>query len=173
MAYHLLTFFVMFFKSFWRTLFLCDNADERNNLNYRKFSRERFFPFLRFEKMGLALFKGCVTMRVVKVKDKKINMERRWTSMANVTKDQIVDAVAARTDMTKKDVEAVVEALFDEVTVQMQKGSKVTFTGFGAFRVLQRAERMGINPKTKERIKISAMKVPKFSAGKTLKEAVK
>lgn len=91
----------------------------------------------------------------------------------NVTKDQIVDAVAARTDMTKKDVEAVVEALFDEVTVQIQKGNKVTFTGFGAFRVLQRAARAGINPKTKERIQIKAMKVPKFSAGKTLKEAVK
>ena len=91
----------------------------------------------------------------------------------NVTKDAIVDAVASRTDMTKKDTEAMVEALLDEITVQMQKGNKVTFTGFGAFRVLKRAERMGINPKTKERIKIAAMKVPKFSAGKTLKEAVK
>lgn len=93
--------------------------------------------------------------------------------MANVTKDQVVDAVASRTDMTKKEVEMVVEALLDEVTVQMQKGHKVTFTGFGAFRVLQRAERMGINPKTKARIKISATKVPKFTAGKTLKEAVR
>lgn len=93
--------------------------------------------------------------------------------MANVTKDHIVDGVATRVDMTKKDVEAVIDALFDEITVQMQKGQKVTFTGFGAFRVLKRAERMGINPKTKERIKIPAMNVPKFSAGKTLKEAVK
>jgi DNA-binding protein HU-beta len=93
--------------------------------------------------------------------------------MANITKDQIVDAVAARTDMTKKDVDTFLEALLDEVTVQMQKGHKVTFTGFGAFRVLERAARMGINPKTKERIQISAMKVPKFTAGKTLKEAVR
>lgn len=93
--------------------------------------------------------------------------------MANVTKDQVVDAVATRTDMTKKDVEAVLEALLDEITVQMQKGHKVTFTGFGAFRVLKRAARMGINPKTKERIQIAAMDVPKFTAGKTLKEAVK
>lgn len=93
--------------------------------------------------------------------------------MTNVTKDQIVDAVATRTDMTKKDVEAFLEALLDEITVQMQKGMKVTFTGFGAFRVLDRAARMGINPKTKERIQIAAMKVPKFTAGKTLKEAVK
>lgn len=93
--------------------------------------------------------------------------------MANVTRDQIVDAVASRVDMTKKEAETVIEALLDEITVQMQKGHKVTFTGFGAFRVLQRSERMGINPKTKERIKIAATKVPKFTAGKTLKEAVR
>lgn len=92
---------------------------------------------------------------------------------ANITKDHIVDAVATRTNMTKKDVEMVTDALLDEVTLQIQKGNKVTFTGFGSFRVLKRAARMGINPKTKERIQIAAMQVPKFSAGKTLKEAVR
>jgi DNA-binding protein HU-beta len=93
--------------------------------------------------------------------------------MANVNKDALVDAISARTEMSKKDVEMVIDMLTEKVTEEIQKGNKVTLTGFGTFRVSKRAAREGINPQTKERIQIPAMSVPKFTAGKTLKEAVK
>lgn len=93
--------------------------------------------------------------------------------MANVTKDQLVDALASKTDLSKKDVEGVLEAFTDEVTQQIRGGNKVTLTGFGTFKVSERAARTGINPQTKESIQIPAMRVPKFTAGKALKDAVK
>ena len=93
--------------------------------------------------------------------------------MANVTKDGLVSAVSVTTDMSKKDVESVVDALVDEISQQIRTGNKVTITGFGTFRVSERAARVGINPQTKEKINIPAMKVPKFTAGKALKDAVK
>ena len=93
--------------------------------------------------------------------------------MANVNKDALVDAISVKLDLSKKDVEGVVDALTDKITEEIQKGNKVTLTGFGTFRVSQRAAREGINPQTKEKIQIPAMSVPKFTAGKSLKEAVK
>lgn len=93
--------------------------------------------------------------------------------MANVNKDALVHAIMAKTDLSKKDVEAVVESFVDEVTSELRKGNKVTLTGFGTFRVSARAAREGINPQTKAKITIPAMSVPKFTAGKALKEAVK
>ena len=93
--------------------------------------------------------------------------------MMNVNKDALVHAIMAKTDLSKKDVEAVVESFVDEVTSELRKGNKVTLTGFGTFRVSDRAAREGINPQTKAKITIPAMTVPKFTAGKTLKEAVK
>lgn len=93
--------------------------------------------------------------------------------MTNVTKDGLVSAVSVSTDLSKKDVESVVDALVDEITQQIRMGNKVTLTGFGTFRVSERAARVGINPQTKEKINIPAMKVPKFTAGKALKESVK
>lgn len=93
--------------------------------------------------------------------------------MANVNKDALVDAIASKTDLSKKDVEAVIEAFEEKVTEEIRQGNKVTLTGFGTFRISDRAAREGINPQTKEKIQIPAMKVPKFTAGKALKEAVK
>jgi len=93
--------------------------------------------------------------------------------MANVNKDALVSAVVGKLDLSKKDVEAVIETIVDEITNSLRKGDKVTITGFGTFRVSNRAAREGINPQTKEKITIPAMTVPKFTAGKTLKEAVK
>jgi DNA-binding protein HU-beta len=93
--------------------------------------------------------------------------------MMNVNKDALVHAIMAKTDLSKKDVEAVVESFVDEVTSELRKGNKVTLTGFGTFRVSDRAAREGINPQTKAKITIPAMTVPKFTAGKALKEAVK
>jgi nucleoid DNA-binding protein len=94
-------------------------------------------------------------------------------TVKNVNKDMLVHAIVAQTDLTKKDVEAVIEAMVDTITKELSGGSKVTLTGFGTFKVSQRAARVGINPQTKAKITIPAMTVPKFTAGKSLKEAVK
>lgn len=74
---------------------------------------------------------------------------------------------------SKKQAVAVVDALFDIITKTLAKGDEVKIPGFGNFRVAKRAERMGVNPKTGEKIKIAASIKPKFRAGKLLKEAVK
>jgi nucleoid DNA-binding protein len=93
--------------------------------------------------------------------------------MANVNKDSLVDAIAVKLDLSKKAVEGVIESLEEIITEEIRKGNKVTLTGFGTFKVSQRAAREGINPQTKAKIQIPAMTVPKFTAGKSLKEAVK
>jgi DNA-binding protein HU-beta len=88
-------------------------------------------------------------------------------------KVDIVEAVmnAAQTD-TKKQAEQAVEAVFDSIVKAMSRGEDVAITGFGTFRVARRAARMGVNPKTGEKIQIAASVKPKFRAGKLLKEAV-
>jgi DNA-binding protein HU-beta len=63
--------------------------------------------------------------------------------------------------------------MLDAITSALSKGQKVTITGFGTFSVSKRAARMGVNPRTGEKIKIKATTVPKFKAGKSLKDAVK
>ncbi|MFH1346693.1 MAG: HU family DNA-binding protein [Spirochaetota bacterium] len=73
----------------------------------------------------------------------------------------------------KKQGIAVVEAVFDIITKTLAKGEEVAITGFGTFKVAKRAARMGVNPKTGEKIQIAAAIKPKFRAGKVLKEAVK
>lgn len=94
-------------------------------------------------------------------------------TMANVNKDALVDAIASKTDLSKKDVETVIETLVEKITEEIRTGNKVTLTGFGTFKTSARAAREGINPQTKAKIQIPAMTVPKFTAGKALKEAVK
>ena len=74
---------------------------------------------------------------------------------------------------TKKQAEQVVEAVFDTIVKTMSKGEEVAITGFGTFKVAKRSARMGVNPKTGEKIQIAASIKPKFRAGKMLKEAVK
>lgn len=91
----------------------------------------------------------------------------------NINKDMLTHAIVEKTDLSKRDVGAVIEAFVDVVTAELRAGNKVTVTGFGTFRVSNRAARVGINPQTKAKINIPAMTVPKFTAGKTLKDAVK
>lgn len=93
--------------------------------------------------------------------------------MANINKDALVEYISNKMELSKKDVEAVIETLMEKITEEIRNGSKVTLTGFGTFRVSKRAARKGINPQTKQAIEIPAMSLPKFTAGKTLKEAVK
>lgn len=89
-----------------------------------------------------------------------------------MNKAELINAVAAKTDVSKKETEAVVAATLDAITEAMKEGDKVQLVGFGSFEVKDRAERMGRNPKTKEEIKIPASKVPVFKAGKAFKESV-
>ncbi|MEK7598695.1 MAG: HU family DNA-binding protein [Patescibacteria group bacterium] len=91
----------------------------------------------------------------------------------HVNKDALVAEIATKTDLSKKDVEAVIDNMIESITKSLQGGSKVTLTGFGTFKVSKRAAREGINPQTKEKLQIPAMTVPKFTAGKSLKEAVR
>lgn len=73
----------------------------------------------------------------------------------------------------KTQARQLVEAVFDSIVKTMGRGEDVAITGFGTFRVAKRAARMGVNPKTGEKIQIAASTKPKFRAGKVLKEAVK
>jgi DNA-binding protein HU-beta len=90
-----------------------------------------------------------------------------------VTKAEFVDKLAAKSGLTKKDAAGVVDAFVEVVTESLKKGEEVQFTGFGKFYVQSREARQGINPQSKAKINIPASKVPKFSAGLALKNAIK
>ena len=85
---------------------------------------------------------------------------------------ELINAVAASADCSKKDAEAVITAALDTITAALKDGDKVQLVGFGSFEVKKRAARIGRNPKTKESIEIPASVVPVFKAGKALKDAV-
>ncbi len=87
-----------------------------------------------------------------------------------MSKTELVAAIAERTGLTKKDSEAAVNAFVETLTEQLKKGEKVQLIGFGTFEVSERAERVGRNPQTGAEMTIAASKVPKFKAGKALKE---
>ena len=89
-----------------------------------------------------------------------------------MTKDELIEAVA-KSCCSKKEAGDCVNAMLDAITSALVKGQKLTLTGFGTFSVSKRAARDGVNPRTGEKIRISARKVPKFKAGKSLKDAVK
>jgi DNA-binding protein HU-beta len=89
-----------------------------------------------------------------------------------LNKAELVAAVAEKTDMSKKDAEKAVNAVFASIEEALAKNEKVQLVGFGTFEVKDRAERTGRNPQTKETILIPASKVPGFKAGKALKDAV-
>ncbi len=89
-----------------------------------------------------------------------------------MTKQDVVDSVAHKTGMTKKDAGDAVEAVLDVVTGALMAGDSVTFTGFGKFSTSRRAARQGVNPRTGEKVWIKEATVPKFSAGSNLKAQV-
>jgi DNA-binding protein HU-beta len=89
-----------------------------------------------------------------------------------MSKEDLIEAVA-KGCCSKREAADAVNAVLDAITSALSKGQKVTVTGFGTFSVSKRAARMGVNPRTGEKIKIKATTVPKFKAGKTLKDAVK
>lgn len=89
-----------------------------------------------------------------------------------MNKAELINAVAEKAGLSKKDTETVVNATIDVIAGALADGDKVQLVGFGAFEVKSRAERTGRNPKTKEPIKIPASKVPVFKPGRALKDAV-
>ena len=89
-----------------------------------------------------------------------------------MNKTELIAAVAAKTGLTKKDAEKVVNATIDSITESLVNGDKVNVSGFGIFEVKAREARVGRNPRTKETIEIPATKLPAFKASKTLKDTV-
>ena len=88
-----------------------------------------------------------------------------------MNKAELISAVAANADVSKKEAEAVITATLDVITNALKEGEKVQMVGFGSFEVKKRAARVGRNPQTKEAVEIPASVVPVFKAGKALKDA--
>ena len=89
-----------------------------------------------------------------------------------MNKTELVDAIAKATGLSKKDSEKAVKAFTEAVSKELKKKGKVQLVGFGTFETAKRAARTGKNPQTGASIKIPAATVPKFKAGKALKDAV-
>ncbi|MFH2062855.1 MAG: HU family DNA-binding protein [bacterium] len=91
-----------------------------------------------------------------------------------MNKAELISALSDRVGLSKKQVEDLIEAFTGLVTQTLQSGGEVTIAGFGAFSAKQRAGRMGVNPQNpSEKIQIPPVIVPKFKAGKALKDALK
>jgi len=91
-----------------------------------------------------------------------------------VTKQEFVDQVASKSGLSKRDAAGAVDAFLTTVTEALKSGDSVSFTGFGKFSTAHRAERQGVNPRNPgEKVTIPAATVPKFSAGSSLKQAVR
>jgi len=89
-----------------------------------------------------------------------------------MNKMDLVSSVAEKTEMTKKDAEKVINAVFDSIGEALASGEKVQLVGFGTFEVRERAARTGRNPRTGQEISIPATRVPTFKPGKTLRDTV-
>ena len=89
-----------------------------------------------------------------------------------MNKTELIERIAQEADISKAAAEKAVNATVDTIKKTLKKGDSVTLIGFGTFSVGKRAARTGRNPRTGEEIKIKAAKVPKFTAGKALKDAL-
>lgn len=89
-----------------------------------------------------------------------------------MNKAELIAAVAAAAEISKKDAETAVTATLDTITTALKEGDKVQLVGFGSFEVKERAARIGRNPKTKEAIEIPASKAPVFKPSKALKDVL-
>lgn len=89
-----------------------------------------------------------------------------------MTKAELVERVAEKINLTKKQTETIVNLLLDSITEALRRGDKVELRGFGSFRIRQRRPREGRNPKTGATVSIPAKRVPFFKAGKELRELV-
>lgn len=90
-----------------------------------------------------------------------------------MTKAELIDKVASGAGLSKVDASKVLDTTLNSIKVALKKGQKVTLVGFGTFSVVKRKSRKGRNPRTGDVITIPAAKIPKFSSGKALKDAVR
>ena len=90
-----------------------------------------------------------------------------------MTKSEFVDQIAAKQDLSKKDAESAVDAVLGNIQQVLERGGEVSFTGFGKFHVAERGARQGKHPRTGATIQIAASRVPRFTAGAKLRQAVK
>ncbi|HEY7003835.1 MAG TPA: HU family DNA-binding protein [Gaiellaceae bacterium] len=90
-----------------------------------------------------------------------------------MTKAEFTDKVASKSGLSKRDATKAVDAFLDSITECLRNGEQVSFTGFGKFSPQHRKERQGVNPRTGEKVTIPAARVPKFSAGSQLKQALR
>jgi len=90
-----------------------------------------------------------------------------------MTKAELIEKIAKDADISKTTAGTALNSLIDGIKKSLKKGNKVTLIGFGTFSVATRKARTGRNPRTGEKIKIKASKAPKFTAGKSFKEAIK
>ena len=89
-----------------------------------------------------------------------------------MTKAELINAIAEKSELTKKDAEKALNAVVSSITDALAGGDKVQIVGFGTFEVRERSAKEAINPRTKEKIKVPAKKAPAFKDGKALKDAV-
>ncbi|MDK8272715.1 integration host factor subunit alpha [Lactobacillus crispatus] len=92
--------------------------------------------------------------------------------METISKKQLVDQIATKTDATKTDINTILDAYIDVVKSNVAEGNKVQLVGFGAFELRHRAARKGRNPQTGKEIEIAASNVPAFKPGKSFKDEV-
>lgn len=96
---------------------------------------------------------------------------RELSNMQN--KDSLAQAIVKKVGLSKRQAAESLTVILDEIAKSLSKGEEVVLTGFGKFKISQRKEREGTNPKTGERLKIAARKAPVFKPGQTLKDAVR
>ncbi len=90
-----------------------------------------------------------------------------------MNKAELINHIAAQTQVTKRQAEMMIECVMETVTKELKSGNEVALSGFGTFSAKKRAGRVGINPQTKAKIQIPPVTVPKFKPGKTLKVALR
>ena len=89
-----------------------------------------------------------------------------------MNKSQLVEAIASAANLTKADAEKAVNAFIDTIVSNVKRGNKVAISGLGSFERMARAERVGVNPSTGEKLIIKAKNAPKFKAAKAFKDIV-
>jgi integration host factor subunit beta len=97
---------------------------------------------------------------------------QRGKAEGDMTKAELIEEVSRVVEMTRKESEVIVEAIFDSVVRALRNGDKIEVRGFGSFRTRQRQSRVGRNPKTGTRVEVPAKKIPYFKPSKELKDVV-